>query len=130
MIHVTGFGRDHCCIQVARIRKLAPVLVFFSLFVQAAEGSSYGIVPYIDKAGKDNAQLVVFPEYVLGRIPVPGPTTKKISAAAAANSIEPPAIAVAAALAANVQAAYSCRVSGHRPQHGEKEKHHFCKKEK
>lgn len=45
------------------------------------------IVPYINKAGEDDAQLVVFPEYVLGRIPVPGPTTKKISQAAAANRI-------------------------------------------
>lgn len=45
------------------------------------------IVPYIHRAGKDGAQLVVFPEYVLGRIPVPGPATKKIAAAAAKNRI-------------------------------------------
>ncbi len=45
------------------------------------------LVPYINRAGEDGAQLVVFPEYVLGHIPVPGPTTKKISAAAAANGI-------------------------------------------
>jgi len=45
------------------------------------------IVPYINQAGKDGAQLVVFPEYVLGRIPVPGPSTRQISAAAAANRI-------------------------------------------
>jgi apolipoprotein N-acyltransferase len=45
------------------------------------------IVPYIDRAGKDGAQLVVFPEYVLGHIPVPGPSTEKISAAAATNHI-------------------------------------------
>lgn len=45
------------------------------------------MVPYINRAGKDGAQLVVFPEYVLGRIPVPGPTTEKISEAAAANRI-------------------------------------------
>lgn len=45
------------------------------------------MLPYINKAGKDGAQLVVFPEYVLGRIPVPGPATKKISQAAAANRI-------------------------------------------
>lgn len=44
-------------------------------------------VPYIDRAGKDGAQLVVFPEYVLGRIRVPGPATEKITAAAKANSI-------------------------------------------
>ena len=45
------------------------------------------IIPYIHRVGKDKAQLVVFPEYVLGRIPVPGPTTKRIAAAAAANRI-------------------------------------------
>ena len=44
-------------------------------------------VPYINRAGKDGAQLVVFPEYVLGRISVPGPETAKISAAAKGNSI-------------------------------------------
>jgi predicted amidohydrolase len=45
------------------------------------------LVPYIDRAGKDHAQLIVFPEYVLGRIPVPGPSTAKIAAAARTNSI-------------------------------------------
>jgi beta-ureidopropionase len=45
------------------------------------------IVSYIDRAGKDGAQLVVFPEYVLGHIRVPGPITERISAAAAANHI-------------------------------------------
>ena len=45
------------------------------------------IIPYINRAGKDGAQLVVFPEYILGRIPVPGPTTEKLAAAAAANRI-------------------------------------------
>lgn len=45
------------------------------------------IVPYIDRAGKDGAQLVVFPEYVLGRIAVPGQYTKKVAAAAARNRI-------------------------------------------
>jgi beta-ureidopropionase len=45
------------------------------------------IVPYIDRAGKDGAQLVVFPEYVLGHIRVPSPTTERISAAAAASHI-------------------------------------------
>ena len=44
-------------------------------------------VPYIDRAGRDGVQLVVFPEYVLGRISVPGPETAKVSAAAKANSI-------------------------------------------
>jgi hypothetical protein len=45
------------------------------------------IVPYIDRAGKDSAQLVVFPEYVLGHVRVPSPITKKILVAAAANHI-------------------------------------------
>jgi predicted amidohydrolase len=45
------------------------------------------IIPYIHKAGGDGAQLVVFPEYVLGRIAVPSPATEKISKAAAANRI-------------------------------------------
>lgn len=44
-------------------------------------------LPYIGRAGKDAAQLVVFPEYVLGRIHVPGPETDKIAEAAKANSI-------------------------------------------
>ncbi len=44
-------------------------------------------VPYIERAGKDGAQLVVFPEYVLGHIQVPGPQTDTISAAAKAHSI-------------------------------------------
>lgn len=45
------------------------------------------LVEYIDRAGRDGAQLVVFPEYVLGHIDVPGPVTKRIAAAARANSI-------------------------------------------
>jgi len=45
------------------------------------------LVSYIDRAGKDKAQLIVFPEYVLGRISVPGPETEKLAAAAKANSV-------------------------------------------
>jgi len=45
------------------------------------------LLPYIDRAGKDGAQLVVFPEYVLGRIRVPGPETDKLGEAAKANRI-------------------------------------------
>ena len=45
------------------------------------------MVRHINKAGADGAQLVVFPEYVLGRIPVPSPATETISNAAAANRI-------------------------------------------
>ena len=45
------------------------------------------LLPYISRAGKEHAQLIVFPEYILGRIRVPGPSTEKIAAAAKANSI-------------------------------------------
>ena len=45
------------------------------------------IVDYINRAGADGAQLVVFPEYVLGRISVPSPSTERISKAAAENGI-------------------------------------------
>jgi predicted amidohydrolase/membrane associated rhomboid family serine protease len=45
------------------------------------------VIPYVEKAAADAAGLVVFPEYVLGRIAVPGPETRSISAAAAAGRI-------------------------------------------
>jgi predicted amidohydrolase len=44
-------------------------------------------LPYIDRAGREGAQLIVFPEYVLGHVRVPGPMTDKIAAAAAAHHI-------------------------------------------
>ncbi len=45
------------------------------------------VLKYIERAAGDGVQLVVFPEYHLGRISVPGPQTRKISQAAAENSI-------------------------------------------
>ncbi len=45
------------------------------------------LVPYIKRAADDGCQLVVFPEYVLGHIAVPGPSTDKLAAAARAGSI-------------------------------------------
>lgn len=45
------------------------------------------LLPYIERAQKDGAELVVFPEYVLGHISVPGPETTRISAAANAHGI-------------------------------------------
>ncbi len=53
------------------------------LKVEAAENA----VKYIYQAARDTAQLVVFPEYYLGRIKVPGEETKMISEAAAKNNI-------------------------------------------
>ena len=45
------------------------------------------LLPYIDQAKQEHAELVVFPEYVLGHIDVPGPETDQISRAAAAHDI-------------------------------------------
>ena len=45
------------------------------------------VISYIDRAAKDSAEIVVFPEYYLGRIHIPGKETKAISAAAARNHI-------------------------------------------
>jgi len=45
------------------------------------------VVRYIERAASDGAQLVVFPEYLLGRIAVPGPQTERIAKAAAAGRI-------------------------------------------
>jgi predicted amidohydrolase len=45
------------------------------------------VVHYVERAAKDKAQLVVFPEYLLGRISVPGPQTERIAKAAAASRI-------------------------------------------
>ena len=48
---------------------------------------SEAIVPYIQRAGEDGAQLVVFPEYVLGRLSLPSEATDRIAKAAAAARI-------------------------------------------
>ncbi len=45
------------------------------------------VVRYVEKAAGDGAELVVFPEYLLGRISVPGPETEAISQAAQAGRI-------------------------------------------
>ncbi len=45
------------------------------------------IVDYTKKAAADGAQLVVFPEYHLGRIQVPSPVTERIGRAAAEHAI-------------------------------------------
>ena len=45
------------------------------------------MVPYIQRAAKDDAQLVVFPEYVLGHIHVPGPETRVLAQAARKSSL-------------------------------------------
>jgi predicted amidohydrolase len=45
---------------------------------------SEAVVRYVERAAKDGAHLVVFPEYILGRISVPGPETERIAKAAPA----------------------------------------------
>jgi len=44
-------------------------------------------VEHIDRAGKDGVDLIVFPEYVLGHIRVPGKETELIASAAKRNNI-------------------------------------------
>jgi predicted amidohydrolase len=44
-------------------------------------------ISYIDRAAHDSAQLVVFPEYYLGRISIPGKETDALSEAVARNHI-------------------------------------------
>ncbi len=48
---------------------------------------SVAVVGCVERAAQEGAQLVVFPEYLLGRISVPGPQTERISQAAAAGRI-------------------------------------------
>jgi predicted amidohydrolase len=45
------------------------------------------IIPYIDRAGKDQADLVVFPELYLGMFQVPSPQTEAIATAAKRNNV-------------------------------------------
>lgn len=45
------------------------------------------VVKYIERAAAEGVQLVVFPEYHLGRIRVPGPQTRNIAKAAAESGI-------------------------------------------
>lgn len=45
------------------------------------------LIPYIDQAARDGADLVVFPELYLGMFRVPSPQTEKISEAARRNKI-------------------------------------------
>ena len=61
----------------------------YDKWLKIKEGCSpvESVVKYVERAAADGVQLVVFPEYHLGRISVPGPQTRKISEAAAENSI-------------------------------------------
>lgn len=45
------------------------------------------VIDYTKRAAADGAQLVVFPEYHLGRIQVPSPVTERISRAAAEHAV-------------------------------------------
>lgn len=45
------------------------------------------LVRYIKRAGSEGAQLIVFPEYILGHITVPGAQTRIISQAAKENGV-------------------------------------------
>jgi len=45
------------------------------------------LLPYIEQAGREDVDLLVFPEYHLGRIRVPGPETERLAEAIAQQSI-------------------------------------------
>jgi predicted amidohydrolase len=45
------------------------------------------LLRYIERAAQEDVQLLVFPEYHLGRIAVPGPETRAISKAAAEHGM-------------------------------------------
>ncbi len=45
------------------------------------------MIPYIDRAGREGVQILVFPEYVLGHIQVPGDSTNQIAEAARRNKL-------------------------------------------
>jgi len=45
------------------------------------------VLPYIERAAKDSARLVVFPEYCLGRISIPGKESQRLAQAAREHSI-------------------------------------------
>ena len=45
------------------------------------------LLPFIHRAGQDAVSLVVFPEYILGHIRVPSPSTARIAAAAKAAGV-------------------------------------------
>jgi len=53
----------------------------------AATDPATAIVPYIDRAGKEQVDLVVFPELYLGMFRVPSPQTDAIAAAAKRNHL-------------------------------------------
>lgn len=53
----------------------------------AKNDTAAAIVPYIDRAGQDKADLVVFPELYLGMFRVPSPQTEAIAAAAKRNKL-------------------------------------------
>ena len=44
-------------------------------------------ISYIERASRDSAELVVFPEYYLGRVSIPGDETRALAAAAAKHGI-------------------------------------------
>ena len=45
------------------------------------------VLPSIERAAKDSARLVVFPEYCLGRISIPGKESQRLAQAAREHSI-------------------------------------------
>ena len=87
----------YCCVDVtAQVEKLPQHVKVAAVQISGYDKTDLPrknfdpvkpIVSYINQAGTDAADLVVFPEYVLGHISVPGLETQQIAAAAKRNRI-------------------------------------------
>lgn len=72
-----------------QVKVAAVQLTGYTKCFRSREGydPSEAVVRYIEKAADDGAQLVVFPEYHLGRIRVPSEVTQRVGRAAAEHRI-------------------------------------------
>ena len=82
---ITPAQLTHKSVRVAAVQITGPWN--WQVPTTAKNDTAAAIVPYIDRAGKDKADLVVFPELYLGMFRVPSPQTEAIAAAAKRNNI-------------------------------------------
>lgn len=82
---ITAAQLSHKSVRVAAVQITGPWN--WQVPTSAKNDPAAAIVPYIDRAGKEMADLVVFPELYLGMFRVPSPQTEAISAAAKRNKL-------------------------------------------
>lgn len=82
---ITPAQLAHKSVRVAAVQITGPWN--WQVPTTAKNDTAAAIVPYIDRAGKDMADLVVFPELYLGMFRVPSPQTEAIAAAAKRNKL-------------------------------------------